>query len=86
MELTFKLEVNAPKEAIWSYYADLEKRHIWEEDLESIKFDGELQTGTTGTMKLEECQRCLLLLLISLLIVLIGTELMSLGWRHIFWT
>ncbi|AQS06706.1 polyketide cyclase [Clostridium beijerinckii] len=53
MELTFKLEVNAPKEAIWSYYADLEKRHIWEEDLESIKFDGELQTGTTGTMKLE---------------------------------
>ncbi|NRZ57980.1 putative membrane protein [Clostridium beijerinckii] len=43
MELTFKLEVNAPKEAIWSYYADLEKRHIWEEDLESIKFDGELQ-------------------------------------------
>ena len=53
MELSFKLEVNAPKEIIWSYYADLEKRHIWEEDLESIKFDGELKTGTTGTMKLE---------------------------------
>jgi len=53
MELSFKLEVNAPKEIIWPYYADLKKRHIWEEDLESIKFDGELETGTTGTMKLE---------------------------------
>lgn len=53
MEVRFKVEVNAPKEIIWPYYAELEKRHIWEEDLESIKFDGELETGTTGTMKLE---------------------------------
>ncbi|AGX44388.1 hypothetical protein [Clostridium saccharobutylicum] len=53
MELTFKLEVNAPKEVIWPYYTDLKKRHIWEEDLENITFNGELKTGTTGTMKLE---------------------------------
>ncbi|MBA9009097.1 hypothetical protein [Clostridium saccharobutylicum] len=43
MELTFKLEVNAPKEVIWPYYTDLKKRHIWEEDLENITFNGELK-------------------------------------------
>lgn len=53
MELSYKMEVNASKENIWPYYADLKKRNIWEEDLESIKFNGELETGTTGTMKLE---------------------------------
>lgn len=54
MEFRFKVEVNASKEKIWSYYAEPEKRHIWEEDLESLKFNGELETGTTGTMKLKE--------------------------------
>jgi hypothetical protein len=54
MEFKFKVEVNASKEKIWSYYAEPEKRHIWEEDLESLKFNGELETGTTGTMKLKE--------------------------------
>lgn len=53
MELQFKVEVNAPKEAIWSYYSDPAKRYIWEEDLENLKFNGELKTGTTGTMKLK---------------------------------
>lgn len=53
MELQFKIEVNAPKEIIWSYYAEPEKRHIWEEDLENLNFNGELETGTTGTMKLK---------------------------------
>lgn len=53
MELRFKVEVNAPKEIIWPYYTDPTKRQIWEEDLESIKFNGELETGTTGTMKLK---------------------------------
>lgn len=54
MEFKFKVEVNASKEKIWSYYAEPEKRHIWEEDLESLKFNGKLETGTTGTMKLKE--------------------------------
>ncbi len=53
MQLQFKVEVNAPKEIIWSYYAEPAKRHIWEEDLESLTFNGELVTGTTGTMKLK---------------------------------
>lgn len=54
MEFRFKVEVNASKEKIWSYYVEPEKRHIWEEDLESLKFNGKLETGTTGTMKLKE--------------------------------
>ncbi len=54
MEFRFKVEVNASKEKIWSYYAEPEKRHIWEEDLESLEFNGKLETGTTGTMKLKE--------------------------------
>ena len=48
MELRCKIEVNAPKEAIWPYYADPSKRAVWEEDLENIVFDGEIETGTTG--------------------------------------
>ncbi len=54
MELKFKVEVNAVKETIWSYYAEPTKRHIWEEDLENITFNGDIKTGTTGTMKLKE--------------------------------
>jgi hypothetical protein len=53
MELRFKVDVNASNEIIWSYYADPAKRHIWEEDLENLNFNGELETGTTGTMKLK---------------------------------
>jgi hypothetical protein len=53
MQLQFKVEVKAPKEIIWSYYAEASKRHIWEEDLESLNFNGELVTGTTGKMKLK---------------------------------
>jgi ligand-binding SRPBCC domain-containing protein len=54
MELQFTLEVSAPAEKIWPYYADPEKRSIWDEDLESFVFDGEVKTGTTGRMKMKE--------------------------------
>jgi hypothetical protein len=54
MELQCKIEVNAAKEVIWPYYADPAKRPVWEEDLESLVFDGEIKTGTTGRMKLKE--------------------------------
>jgi uncharacterized protein YndB with AHSA1/START domain len=54
MELQFTLEVNAPAEKIWPYYADPAKRYVWEDDLENIVFDGEVKTGTTGSMKLKE--------------------------------
>jgi TonB family protein len=54
MKLQCTLEVNAPAEKIWPYYADPAKRSVWEEDLESLIFDGEVKTGTTGRMKLKE--------------------------------
>ncbi|GHU57958.1 polyketide cyclase [Clostridia bacterium] len=52
MEMQFTLEVNAPAEKIWTYYVDPAKRRVWEDDLENIVFDGEVRTGTTGSMKL----------------------------------
>ncbi|GHT01213.1 polyketide cyclase [Synergistales bacterium] len=54
MELQCKIEVKAAKEAVWPYYADPTKRAVWEEDLESLVFDGEVKTGTTGRMKLKD--------------------------------
>jgi hypothetical protein len=54
MELQCKLEVNARPEKIWGYYADPAKRSIWEEDLESLVYDGEIKTGATGKMKLKD--------------------------------
>jgi hypothetical protein len=54
MKLQFSIEVAATAEKIWPYYADPTKRYIWEEDLESIVFDGEVKTGMTGSMKLKE--------------------------------
>lgn len=53
MELQFRTEVDAAREAIWPYYADPSKRQIWEEDLETLTLHGELRTGTTGAMKLK---------------------------------
>ncbi|MFT8870860.1 MAG: polyketide cyclase [Sporolactobacillus sp.] len=53
MQFQFKLKVHAPKAAIWPYYADPEKRYIWEEDLEQLTFAGAVAEGTTGTMKLK---------------------------------
>jgi hypothetical protein len=54
MELQCKIAVNAAKETIWPYYADPAKRSVWEEDLESLVFDGEVKTGTVGRMKLRD--------------------------------
>lgn len=53
MELQCKIAVNATKEKIWPYYADPAMRSVWEKDLESLVFDGDVKTGTTGTMKLK---------------------------------
>jgi hypothetical protein len=50
MELQCKIAVDATKEIIWPYYANPDKRAIWEEDLESLVFDGAVKTGTTGAM------------------------------------
>lgn len=54
MELSFKVQVNGTKEAIWDYYADFSKRKIWEEDLEDLQLEGPLAAGTKGVMKLKD--------------------------------
>ena len=53
MEFSFKVKINAKKEKVWEYYADINKWYIWEEDLKDIKLDGEFKTGSKGIMKLE---------------------------------
>ena len=53
MEFSFKIKINAKKEKVWKYYADINKWHIWEEDLKDIKLNGEFKTGSKGIMKLE---------------------------------
>lgn len=52
MEFSFKIEVNAAKEKIWDYYADIKKWFVWEGDLEDISLDGGFVEGTIGIMKL----------------------------------
>lgn len=52
MEFSFEMKVNAPAEKVWSYYADLQKWYIWEQDLEDITLDGEFVTGSCGVMQL----------------------------------
>jgi hypothetical protein len=54
VELQCTLEVSATPEKIWGYYADPTKRSVWEEDLESLVYDGEVKAGTTGKMKLKD--------------------------------
>lgn len=53
MEFSFKIKINAKKEKVWGYYADINKWYIWEEDLKDIKLNGEFKTGSKGIMKLE---------------------------------
>ena len=53
MEFSFKIKINAKKEKVWEYYADINKWYIWEEDLKDIKLNGEFKTGSKGIMELE---------------------------------
>ena len=53
MEFSFKIKINAKKEKVWGYYADINKWYIWEEDLKDIKLNGEFKTGSKGMMELE---------------------------------
>ena len=53
MEFSFKIKINAKKEKVWKYYADINKWYIWEEDLKDIKLNGEFKTGSKGLMELE---------------------------------
>lgn len=53
MEFSFKIKINAKKEKVWEYYANINKWYIWEEDLKDIKLNGEFKTGSKGIMELE---------------------------------
>lgn len=53
MEFSFKIKINAKKEKVWEYYADINKWYIWEEDLKDIKLNEEFKTGSKGIMALE---------------------------------
>jgi len=53
MEFSFKVKINAKKEKVWEYYADINKWYIWEEDLKDIKLNGEFKRGSKGMMELE---------------------------------
>ncbi|ASS39154.1 polyketide cyclase [Fusobacterium sp. oral taxon 203] len=53
MEFSFKIKINAKKEKVWKYYADINKWYIWEEDLKDIKLNGEFKIGGKGIMELE---------------------------------
>ena len=53
MEFSFKIKINAKKEKVWEYYADINKWYIGEEDLKDIKLNGEFKTGSKGMMELE---------------------------------
>ena len=53
MEFSFKIKINAKKEKVWEYYADINKWYIWKEDLKDIKLNGEFKTGSKGIMELE---------------------------------
>lgn len=53
MEFSFMAKINAPKETVWDYYADVQKWYAWEDDLKNITLDGGFQTGSSGIMELE---------------------------------
>ena len=53
MEFSFSLKIRATKEAVWAYYANIEKWYAWEEDLKNITLNDDFKTGSYGTMELE---------------------------------
>ncbi|UWD49630.1 polyketide cyclase [Clostridioides difficile] len=53
MEFSFMTKVNAKKEKVWEYYADIQKWYAWESDLKNITLDNGFITGSSGIMELE---------------------------------
>lgn len=53
MEFSFMTKVNATKEKIWEYYADIQKWYVWESDLKNITLHNGFMSGSTGVMELE---------------------------------
>lgn len=53
MEFSFMTRINATREKVWDYYADIQKWFAWESDLKNITLNGEFKTGSVGIMELE---------------------------------
>lgn len=47
------IRVNATKENVWEYYADIQKWYVWESDLKDITLINGFKTGSNGVMELE---------------------------------
>lgn len=52
MKYSFELKTDVAIEKIWSFYEDVNKWFLWEDDLEDISLNGPFSMNTTGTMKL----------------------------------
>ncbi|MGL5436971.1 MAG: hypothetical protein ACRDBO_16610 [Lachnospiraceae bacterium] len=53
MEFSFMTQINASKEKVWEYYADIQKWYVWESDLKNITLDNGFKTDSTGVMELD---------------------------------
>lgn len=53
MEMSCTVLVEAPKERVWDFYADIEKWYLWEHDLKDISLDKGFKMGSVGVMELE---------------------------------
>lgn len=53
MAFSFMAQVNAAREKVWEYYADIRKWYVWESGLKNITLDGGFKTGSKGVMELE---------------------------------
>lgn len=52
MKFSFEIETEIKAEQIWSFYSDINKWFVWEDDLEKITLSGNFIEGSTGEMKL----------------------------------
>lgn len=53
MEFSFMSKINASKEAVWEYYADIQKWYVWEKDLVNITLENGFKNDSIGLMELK---------------------------------
>ncbi len=51
MEFSFKINIHATKQSVWSFYSDIEKWYVWEKKLKNITLDTGFKTGSEGIME-----------------------------------
>ncbi len=52
LTLLVEVPVNATLSTLWQHYVQLDLRKKWEIDLENMEYEGEIKTGTYGTVQL----------------------------------